>query len=41
MLTIVLVIYKTEKKKLEYILKKIGKKYSIIIIDNSKKLQLF
>ena len=36
MLTIVLVIYKTEKKKLEYILKKIGKKYSIIIIDNSK-----
>ena len=36
MLTIILVVYKTEKRKLKFILKKIGKKYPIIIIDNSK-----
>ncbi len=36
MLSVILVIYKTEKKKLEFILKRIGKKYPIIIIDNSK-----
>jgi hypothetical protein len=35
MLSVVLVVYKTDKKKLEYILKQIEKKYPIIIIDNS------
>ena len=35
MLTIILVVFKTEKKKLNYILSKINNDYSIIIIDNS------
>ena len=35
MLTIILVIYKTDKKKLKNILSKINKKYPIIIVDNS------
>ena len=35
MLTVILVVYKTDKKKLKYILKQIDKKYPIIIIDNS------
>ena len=36
MLTVILVIYKTDKKKLKNILSKIKKKYPIIIVDNSK-----
>ena len=36
MLTIIIVVYKTERKKLEYILGRINKEYPIIIIDNSK-----
>ena len=35
MLSIILVVYKTEPEKLKYILGRIDKKYSIIIIDNS------
>ena len=33
---IILVIYKTDKKKLRNILNKIKKNYPIVIIDNSK-----
>jgi len=36
MLTIILIIYKTDKKKLRNILSKIDKKYPIIIVDNSE-----
>ena len=36
MITIILVIYKTDKKKLRNILNKIKKNYPIVIIDNSK-----
>ena len=36
MLTIILVVYKTDKKELKYILKQIDKNYPIIIIDTSK-----
>ena len=35
MLTIILVVYKTDRKKLKYILKQIDKKYPIIIVDTS------
>ena len=35
MVTIILVIYKSDKQKLSKILKKIGNKFNIIIIDNS------
>ena len=35
MVTIILVIYKSDKKQLNNILKKIGKKYKVIIVDNS------
>ena len=35
MVTIILVVYKSNKKQLNNILKKIGKKYKIIIVDNS------
>ena len=35
MVTIILVVYKSKKKQLNNILKKIGKKYKIIIVDNS------
>ena len=35
MVTIILVVYKSDEKQLNNILKKIGRKYKIIIIDNS------
>ena len=35
MLTIILVVYKSDKNQLRNILKKIDKKYNIIIVDNS------
>ena len=34
-LTIILVVYKSDKNKLRDILKKIDNKYNIIIVDNS------
>ncbi len=36
MFTFIIVVYKSDPKKLEYILNNIQKKYKIIIIDNSK-----
>ncbi len=36
MVTIVLVVFKTDPKKLNKILKKISKKYKVIIVDNSE-----
>ena len=35
MISIILVVYKSDEKKLNKILKIIGNKYNIIIIDNS------
>ena len=35
MVTIILVVYKSDKKKLSKILSTIGNKYKIIIVDNS------
>jgi len=35
MLTIILVIYKTDKNKLRNILKRVGSRYNILIVDNS------
>ena len=35
MITIILVVYKSDKKKLNKILKAIGTKYNLIIVDNS------
>ena len=35
MITIILVVYHSDKKKLKSVIKKLGSKYKIIIIDNS------
>ena len=35
MITIILVVYHSDKKKLKSIIKKLGNKYRIIIVDNS------
>ena len=35
MITIILVVYHSDRKKLQDILKQLGNKYKIIIVDNS------